>query len=100
MVEFLLWREHGSKIGQRRDHESSSSQAVAARRGPRHRRVCGDAGRYSGIGGWYDPPNRKQCETRILECSQLNSMTFPLVSNSPPLAIQFNARALAQGQLD
>jgi hypothetical protein len=27
-------------------------------------------------------------------------MTFPLVNNSPPLAIQFNARALAQGQLD
>jgi hypothetical protein len=56
-------------------HESSSAQAVVARRGPRHRRVCGDAGRYSGIGGRHGSPDRKQCEHRIFECSQCNSVT-------------------------
>jgi hypothetical protein len=68
-------------IGRRQggERESSSTQAVAGRRGPRHRRVRGYAGRYSGIGGRHDPPSRKQCEQRIFVGSQLTSVEFPFL---------------------
>lgn len=49
---------------------------MAGRRGPRHRRVRGYAGRYSGIGGRHDPPSRKQCEQRIFVSGQLTSVEF------------------------
>jgi hypothetical protein len=50
---------------------------VAARRGPRYRRVCRNACRYPCIGGGYDSPDRKQCEQRVFERSQFNSMIPP-----------------------
>jgi len=45
------------------------------RRRPRHRRVCGHAGRYPGIGSWCDSADWKQRKHCIFECRWLNSMT-------------------------
>jgi hypothetical protein len=50
---------------------------VAGRRGPRHCRVRGNVGRYSGVSGGHSSSNRKQRKQCVFVRSKFNSIKSP-----------------------